>query len=433
MLVAFSVAPAGGSSSDSVHDAVAAAVKVVRASGLPNRTDAMFTTIEGEWDECMAVVRDAVEAVQAYGTRVGLVLKADIRPGHTEELTGKLDRLEEAIVRNEAPHGGVDIDGNVVPATAVVADEAGVADDARADGELAAADDDNPVDGPFVTGAGAGDEVAEHEGARTPLAEAGLVGAAAAGLAAASTYLGGTGAATAAESGLATDGSVVHESDAVENEVADHDLDETSTTGLATASSSIGGPADPYAPDDSTADWVDSPVADSQDVHRDAVRSGDEHDLDGVDEWAAGAAVGAVGAGTTGAAALAGSAEPTGVTIDDEGLESAPEVVETPSRPATILARFEASDPIVTIQGSGDDDLPIRCASDARIMVADAAPPEHLGLFPLSRAVLRTDGAVSITSGGDQHWSSEAGETVSVVVWSDDVDEPEGVWIEVSR
>lgn len=121
------------------------------------------------------------------------------------------------------------------------------------------------------------------------------------------------------------------------------------------------------------------------------------------------------------------------MTIDDEGLESAPEVVETPSRPATILARFEASDPIVTIQGSGDDDLPIRCASDARIMVADAAPPEHLGLFPLSRAVLRTDGTVSITSGGDRHWSSEAGETVSVVVWSDDVDEPEGVWIEVSR
>ena len=48
MLVAFSVAPSGGEGADaSVHDAVAAAVRVVRESGLPNRTDAMFTTVEG--------------------------------------------------------------------------------------------------------------------------------------------------------------------------------------------------------------------------------------------------------------------------------------------------------------------------------------------------------------------------------------------------
>ncbi|QJU53818.1 thiamine-binding protein [Herbiconiux sp. KACC 21604] len=101
MLVAFSVAPSGGGAPDaSVHDAVAAAVKVVRESGLPNHTDAMFTTIEGEWDEVFDVVRRATEAVGAYGTRVSLVLKADIRPGYTGELTGKVDRLEEAIRRN---------------------------------------------------------------------------------------------------------------------------------------------------------------------------------------------------------------------------------------------------------------------------------------------------------------------------------------------
>ena len=115
MLVAFSVAPSGrpapappdaapstgearpGTDEASVHDAVAAAVAVVRASGLPHRTDAMFTTIEGEWDACMAVVKDCVEAVQAFGSRVSLVLKADIRPGFTGELTGKLERLEQAI------------------------------------------------------------------------------------------------------------------------------------------------------------------------------------------------------------------------------------------------------------------------------------------------------------------------------------------------
>lgn len=98
MLVAFSLAPSGGEGRDaSVHDAVAAAVRVVQESGLPYRTDPMFTTIEGEWDECMAVLKRATEAVTGYGTRVSLVMKADIRPGYTGELTGKLDRLQRAI------------------------------------------------------------------------------------------------------------------------------------------------------------------------------------------------------------------------------------------------------------------------------------------------------------------------------------------------
>jgi len=102
MLVAFSVLPSGGEASDSFHDAVAAAVKVVRASGLPNRTDSMFTTLEGEWDEVFDVIRRAADAVSAYGKRVDLVLKADIRPGHTGELTGKVERLEAALERRDS-------------------------------------------------------------------------------------------------------------------------------------------------------------------------------------------------------------------------------------------------------------------------------------------------------------------------------------------
>lgn len=98
MLVAFSVAPSGtGSADGSVAEAVAAAVKVVRNSGLPNRTDAMFTTIEGTWDECFDVVKRATEAVEPFGSRISLVLKADIRPGYEGELDAKLERLEAAI------------------------------------------------------------------------------------------------------------------------------------------------------------------------------------------------------------------------------------------------------------------------------------------------------------------------------------------------
>ena len=112
MLVAFSVAPSGGEGADaSVHDAVAAAVRVVRESGLPHRTTSMFTEIEGEWDEVFDVVRRATEAVMPFGSRVSLVLKADIRPGRTGEIDAKIERLEtalESIRQGEGPAGSID-------------------------------------------------------------------------------------------------------------------------------------------------------------------------------------------------------------------------------------------------------------------------------------------------------------------------------------
>jgi uncharacterized protein YqgV (UPF0045/DUF77 family) len=103
MLLAFSVAPSGTPAGESrptdasVHDAVAVAVRIVRESGLPNQTDSMFTTIEGEWDEVFDVVKRATEAVGKFGSRVSLVIKADIRPGYKGELSAKVDRLEEAL------------------------------------------------------------------------------------------------------------------------------------------------------------------------------------------------------------------------------------------------------------------------------------------------------------------------------------------------
>ncbi|MCV7423883.1 thiamine-binding protein [Mycobacterium yunnanensis] len=97
MIVAFSLTPSAGDDTGGVHDAVAEAVRIVRESGLPNETNAMFTNVEGEWDEVMAVVKRAVDAVAAVSPRVGLVLKADIRPGYTGELTAKVRRLEDAL------------------------------------------------------------------------------------------------------------------------------------------------------------------------------------------------------------------------------------------------------------------------------------------------------------------------------------------------
>jgi uncharacterized protein (TIGR00106 family) len=92
MLAAFSVTPLGVG--DGVSGYVADAVRVVRDSGLPNRTDAMFTTIEGDWDEVMEVIKQAVDAVAAKAPRVSVVIKADVRPGVTGGLTAKVERLE---------------------------------------------------------------------------------------------------------------------------------------------------------------------------------------------------------------------------------------------------------------------------------------------------------------------------------------------------
>ena len=97
MLVAFSISPMSSEPTGSVTDAVAAAVRVVRDSGLPCETNAMFTNVEGEWDEVFAVVKRAVEAVAELSPRVGLVLKADIRPGHEGQLTAKVERVEERL------------------------------------------------------------------------------------------------------------------------------------------------------------------------------------------------------------------------------------------------------------------------------------------------------------------------------------------------
>jgi len=97
MIVAFSISPTSADETGSVTEAVAAAVRVVRESGLPNETNAMFTNIEGEWDEVMAVVKRAVEVVAEVSPRVGLVLKADIRPGYDGQLSAKVERIESAL------------------------------------------------------------------------------------------------------------------------------------------------------------------------------------------------------------------------------------------------------------------------------------------------------------------------------------------------
>lgn len=94
-IVAFSVSPLG--SGESVAPAVARAVKVVRESGLPNETSAMFTTVEGEWDEVMDVVKRAVQAAGEGASRVSATLKVDVREGVTDGLHSKVEAVEREL------------------------------------------------------------------------------------------------------------------------------------------------------------------------------------------------------------------------------------------------------------------------------------------------------------------------------------------------
>ena len=95
MLAAFSITPLGGD--DSVSGAVADAVRIVRASDLPNETNAMFTNVEGEWDEVMELVKACVDKVSEEARRVSVVIKIDHRPGVTDGLTAKVRAVEDRL------------------------------------------------------------------------------------------------------------------------------------------------------------------------------------------------------------------------------------------------------------------------------------------------------------------------------------------------
>lgn len=95
MLAAFSVTPIGAG--DSVGAAVADAVAIVRASGLPHETNAMFTNLEGEWGEVMDVIGRCVEAVAVHAPRVSVVIKLDHRPRTEGAIRAKVEGIERRL------------------------------------------------------------------------------------------------------------------------------------------------------------------------------------------------------------------------------------------------------------------------------------------------------------------------------------------------
>jgi len=95
MIAAFSITPIG--IGDSVSEPVAEAVRLVRESGLANETNAMFTNVEGDWDEVVALIKSCVMSVAEVAPRVSVVIKIDHRPGVTDALRSKVDAIDERL------------------------------------------------------------------------------------------------------------------------------------------------------------------------------------------------------------------------------------------------------------------------------------------------------------------------------------------------
>lgn len=94
-LVSVAISPCG--TGDELSREVAQVINVIRKSGLKNRTNSMFTEIEGPWDEVMKVVKDATFVLAEKGIRTGVVLKADVRPGFTGMMTAKVDKVNDIL------------------------------------------------------------------------------------------------------------------------------------------------------------------------------------------------------------------------------------------------------------------------------------------------------------------------------------------------
>ncbi len=96
MLAAFSITPLG--TGESVGAEVAEAVRIVRESGLPNETNAMFTNLEGSWDEVMGVIGRCVDALAERAPRLSVVVKLDIRPGQPDDrMAAKVASVEDRL------------------------------------------------------------------------------------------------------------------------------------------------------------------------------------------------------------------------------------------------------------------------------------------------------------------------------------------------
>jgi uncharacterized protein (TIGR00106 family) len=82
---------------ESLSPYVARSIRIIRDSGLPHEFRSMGTSIEGEFDEVMALVKRCFEAMRQDCNRVVLSLKADYREGPGGRMQRKIESVEEKL------------------------------------------------------------------------------------------------------------------------------------------------------------------------------------------------------------------------------------------------------------------------------------------------------------------------------------------------
>ncbi len=95
VLIDFSVFPVD--KGESVSPYVTRAVKIIRESGLPYRIGPMGTTIEGEWEETVALVGRCLEELRKDCDRVYMTLKVDYRKGPGGRIETKVKSFGQSL------------------------------------------------------------------------------------------------------------------------------------------------------------------------------------------------------------------------------------------------------------------------------------------------------------------------------------------------
>ncbi len=97
MLAFFSISPID--KGESLSEFVAASLDLIDKSGLAYKSGPMGTTVEGDWDEVMQLIRDCHMLMRGKSNRIATSIKIDDRVGATDRLTGKVASIEAKLGR----------------------------------------------------------------------------------------------------------------------------------------------------------------------------------------------------------------------------------------------------------------------------------------------------------------------------------------------
>ena len=95
VLLEFSMSPMD--KGESVSDFVSRSLKIISNSNVDYRFNPMGTTLEGEWDEVMGVVKQCYEIMRSDCKRITCSIKIDYREGKKGRLESKMASVEKKL------------------------------------------------------------------------------------------------------------------------------------------------------------------------------------------------------------------------------------------------------------------------------------------------------------------------------------------------